>query len=278
MHRRIPWLIAGLAMALSPALSARPPYVNLLPNGRVNACANCHVNPLGGGPRNPFGQAFGNQGRTTPAQLAAIDSDGDGFTNGQELQDPASGNALSPMLISSPGFPHSTPGERAIFLVGVLPSPTPEQGGQMVGLFNALEQPVDASGLLLFSGEQPWPLPQGTTIPPRGTLNVVIDGAPDEVRPSFLSEPAGGGLSPLAPQADFISLHWAGDPSMFDRPHLMLDYMQWGQAGQPLESAAVQGGQWQAGQFAPTPPPGSALRHDGGGEGASHWRVEAMGQ
>ncbi|XP_048245120.1 tyramine beta-hydroxylase-like isoform X1 [Haliotis rufescens] len=46
-----------------------------------------HANPLGGGPKNPFGQDFARYHSWTE-ELCRLDSDGDGMTNGQELGDP----------------------------------------------------------------------------------------------------------------------------------------------------------------------------------------------
>lgn len=84
------WLLAF------PLLTAwgRDFRVNMIPNGSKFRCQNCHVSANGGGARNAFGLAvFGivqGSSRTEfwGPELAALDSDGDGFTNGEELGDP----------------------------------------------------------------------------------------------------------------------------------------------------------------------------------------------
>jgi hypothetical protein len=95
--------------------------VNQIPNGTEKRCANCHINPAGGGPRNPFGStveggfldASGNV--TWGPALASIDSDGDGFTNGEELQDPEGSWQIGqpapgdPGLVTLPGNPGDFP-------------------------------------------------------------------------------------------------------------------------------------------------------------------------
>lgn len=63
-------------------------YPLLIPNGTINSCSNCHFNPAGGGSRTAFGNAFRSNSFKWNATLAALDSDGDLFTNGEELQDP----------------------------------------------------------------------------------------------------------------------------------------------------------------------------------------------
>ena len=67
-----------------------------IPNG--NGLTGCdgeawngvgHLNPRGGGPLNPFGSDFSAGGHSWTPQLCALDSDGDGKTNGEELGDPS---------------------------------------------------------------------------------------------------------------------------------------------------------------------------------------------
>ena len=74
-------------------VEARGFRVNMMPHGNVAGCNTCHTTG-GGSELNAFGLAV--RTRVSPggnevfwdAAMAALDSDGDGFTNGQELQDP----------------------------------------------------------------------------------------------------------------------------------------------------------------------------------------------
>jgi hypothetical protein len=97
-------------------IDARPFRVFQVPHGNIRSCQTCHVEP--GGDRNPFGQDIERLYLTSrdidgdvlwTLALALLDSDGDGFTNGEELQD-ASGRwkPLNPFpgdtaLVTHPG-------------------------------------------------------------------------------------------------------------------------------------------------------------------------------
>jgi len=148
---------------------ARPHRVAQIPNGNVNDCANCHVNAAGGGARNAFGSAVeagldsnGPSGNVQwNATLAGADSDGDGATNGLELQDPtgvwSSGQAApgDRDLVTLPGSAASVPNQLPVFAVI---SPVSVQEGALV---NFLVEATDADEdpITLEIGE----LPQGAT-------------------------------------------------------------------------------------------------------------------
>jgi hypothetical protein len=107
------------------AADARPFRPGLIPNGfpAAGGCLACHVGfpSPGNGPRNAFGQEV--ETRVTPGgqevfwgpELAALDSDGDGFTNGEELGDPdgiweqGTASVGHPALVSRPGSAASIP-------------------------------------------------------------------------------------------------------------------------------------------------------------------------
>jgi glucose/arabinose dehydrogenase len=125
MIPRLSLLALGSIICLSsvgPPAFARPKRVGQIPNGAVKACLNCHVSPEGGGPRNPFGQqieagfldAPGSAGNVIwGAPLAGLNADGDGATNGAELQDPTGAWSIgqpqpgNPALVTNPGIAES---------------------------------------------------------------------------------------------------------------------------------------------------------------------------
>jgi uncharacterized protein (TIGR03382 family) len=108
---RIQNAILVAVVTSSPAL-ALPTHVDNIPNGAVVAegstrsCQHCHVNSGGGEGWNELGKAFLEQGDANPdanptdqnlgytgepdwnADICNEDSDGDGFSNGEELGDP----------------------------------------------------------------------------------------------------------------------------------------------------------------------------------------------
>ena len=89
---------------LVPFIAIGMPFrVALLPDKGANfSCGTCHVDPAGGGPRNPFGQDWEKiaipAGDKYVDALANIDSDGDGFTNDEEFD-----------AKTNPGDPNSKP-------------------------------------------------------------------------------------------------------------------------------------------------------------------------
>ncbi|MDY6953893.1 MAG: thrombospondin type 3 repeat-containing protein [Thermodesulfobacteriota bacterium] len=91
-------IVCALAFFLSTALTwapvapalARPFRIAKTPDkGRNFGCGTCHVDPNGGGKRNPFGHDYEKLGLEAGDKyidsLGQLDSDGDGFTNDEEF-------------------------------------------------------------------------------------------------------------------------------------------------------------------------------------------------
>ncbi|XP_069121902.1 DBH-like monooxygenase protein 1 [Argopecten irradians] len=90
-------LLVLVALLCVGTVLGYPSFQNAIPNGgevphpcKVNYIWRGvgHLNPLGGGDRNPFGVDFMNAGNRWTNSLCKMDSDGDGKTNGEELGDP----------------------------------------------------------------------------------------------------------------------------------------------------------------------------------------------
>ncbi|MEM6956086.1 MAG: MopE-related protein [Myxococcota bacterium] len=137
--RRVSLLLlsTGLWASMGSEAFAHPFFASRVPNqamanndaGQSQPCITCHNNPNGGAGcvgtdlasteppcLNAFGLAFRANGTVWSNALAELDSDGDGFTNGQELQDPT-GTWVFPQTtpgtsdyVTEPGSAESTPG------------------------------------------------------------------------------------------------------------------------------------------------------------------------
>ena len=87
----------------------------MIPNGSQFSCGNCHINPNSGYLLTDFGNAvFSSVGSSSldfwDAALASLDSDGDGFTNGEELGDTNGDFSLERSTgFSNPGNSSSLP-------------------------------------------------------------------------------------------------------------------------------------------------------------------------
>jgi hypothetical protein len=110
------FLLCICASLVGESALARPFRPGLIPNGTVFNCLTCHVTAAGGSARNKFGLdvfAIVRGPSATPfwsPTLAAKDSDGDGFTNGEELGDPdGDGIPIEGAEITNPGNPNSKP-------------------------------------------------------------------------------------------------------------------------------------------------------------------------
>jgi hypothetical protein len=120
---------------------AEQAFVTRIPNGTAFSCANCHINPAGDGPRNSFGLAFNSAGKRWTANLAKLDSDGDGASNGLELQDPS-----GTWTTAKPA-----PGNVALVTNPSDPNDFPTSVEEFLAFSNLVVSPIPASNYLNFS-------------------------------------------------------------------------------------------------------------------------------
>lgn len=115
--------LAGLFVLAPRVAEARSFRVNDIPNGKSYGCISCHTSNTGH-KNTSFGddsEAFlvGGGSKSTRhtdwAALCPLDSDGDGFTNGEELNDPA---CTWKRGQANPGGETSNPGKASSVLAG----------------------------------------------------------------------------------------------------------------------------------------------------------------
>lgn len=104
-------LVLGVTAAGS--LMSTENYMRVLPMSKRYQCANCHIsaNPtIISYTLNSFGADFQSNGNKWDATLAAMDSDGDGYSNGVEVgDDNGDGTPEAAFERSNPGDRNNTP-------------------------------------------------------------------------------------------------------------------------------------------------------------------------
>ena len=145
-------LILSILVLVSREASPFVGFADGIPNGQVFTCATCHnVVPL----LNPFGLDYKSNGLRWSPPLARTDSDGDGLTNGTELQDPigtwnpGSANPGNPALVTNPGVPNAAPASTP----SPFRTPTPEPKFTPTGLISPSFTPTPTQGT---SPQQGW--------------------------------------------------------------------------------------------------------------------------
>lgn len=230
-------LAAGLVLlGASSLVEAREFRVGLLPNGAQFGCATCHQSASGGDARNPFGLAVGAiTGSSARAfwspTLAALDSDGDGFTNGEELGDPeGDGVPIAGHRVTNPGSASSRPENQAPVIVLTAPVAGTVLVAPAVAAVSAEASDPDGSvskveflgdGVLLGTVTEPpysvlvdWSL--GThTVTARATDNQGATTLASEVTLT-VTEPPAPSLSPASRTAEGgMVLSWEGGGGPF---------------------------------------------------------------
>jgi len=117
-------LLLLITFVLPFSAQARPSYQPQLKP--LEGCAACHNNQGGMGPLNSFGEAWVANGKAYNEKIANIDSDGDGFSNAEEITaktfpgDKESNPGAGPPYLLIFGGIILTAGVVALFVVTVL--------------------------------------------------------------------------------------------------------------------------------------------------------------
>ena len=116
-----PSLVVVMLATTPSSVMAERSFITLIPNGDVFSCQNCHDTLPN---LNRFGRMFSDNNLVWDTAFSVIDSDVDGFSNGQELRDPAGLWRRGDPQPGDPSFA-SNPGDSQSIPVNVIETPVP---------------------------------------------------------------------------------------------------------------------------------------------------------
>jgi hypothetical protein len=153
----------------------------------------------------------------------------------------------------------------------------PDAGFTAAELVNTAALPVSLDGLNLVIGSSSFVVPNGSTVPAGGLVQVNLNGgggapapplrargaAPPELTADVVIEATP--FTDLTQPAGTFAIYANGLD--FDDPANMVDFLQWGAPGQVGESVAVAKGIWTAGTYFPEVLEGNSIQWNGTGTG-----------
>jgi hypothetical protein len=173
-------------------------------------------------------------------------------------------NGNNPSNLPSPnGVPKpNPPGGYAVSVSPVTIEEVALSGNQWVELFNASAYDADLGGWTLSDSFSGFTFPFGFHLPAGARVLIQLeqagsDSAVQQFAPWF---------SRMNDQQGSVALLRAGGE--------LMDFVQWGGASQPFESAAVQVGEWAAGDFVLAPVAGETMNYDGTANDSTAWRAD----
>ena len=149
-------------------------------------------------------------------------------------------------------------------------------GRQVVEIRNIGDAEVNmqSAGYWLFFPPARWQFPPGVSIGPGDTVQVLINHSGVNTEDSFYTGISGmRNLRGQGPQGDSLALFTT---NLFGDPTKIIDFVQWGAAGNGGEDVAAAAGIWAAGQFVDIASlrEGASIVYDGTGNTPGDWCID----
>lgn len=138
-----------------------------------------------------------------------------------------------------------------------------DAGNQYVELYNSSQFDADLGGWVLSNGTDTFTFGYGFKVPSSGRVLVRVAASGNDT----LTEQFAPSFRVLNRAAGSLALMRTGNE--------LVDFVQWGTAGNPFEFAAAVVGEWAAGDFVATAAEGASIQYNGSASNSSAWHEGA---